>query len=732
MKQTVLSSMEIDRIVTANYANPFELLGIHPLGNEHDNRFEIRCFCPSAVEVCIKSQVTGIKTMSKVHSYGLFVFQSLPLIKPFDYTLILKDSKGNSWETADPYSFAPQLTTEDLYLFSEGTHTEIHNRFGARIWTIGKAQGVLFSVWAPNAGSVSVIGSFNDWDRRRHPMRTRGRSGIWELFIPGIRESDLYKFSIKTQDGNILDKSDPLAHFSELRPRTASVVYDIDNFSWSDDDWMKKRERTIPASSPISIYELHPASWLRPHNNQVFLTWKELSKKLIPYIKKLGFTHIELLPIMEHPFDGSWGYQTLGYFSPTSRFGTPTDFQEFIDSCHKSDIGVILDWAPAHFPADESGLAMFDGTHLYEHEDPRLGIHPDWNTHIFNYDRKEVWAFLIASALFWLDKYHIDGIRVDAVASMLYRDYSRKDGEWIPNEFGGRGNLGAVAFLKRLNEQAHSKYPGVMMIAEESTAWPGVTRPVSDDGLGFTFKWNMGWMNDTLKFFTEDPLNRKYHFDKLTFSLLYAFSENFILPISHDETVHEKGSLIDKFPGDKWQKLANLRLFLAYMWAHPGKQLLFMGSELAQWTEWNHDGEVDWQLLDLPEHQGISNLVADLNKLYTSYAPLFELDSATGGFRWIDHKDMGNSVISFIRYSKNGEYIICVFNLTPVVRSGYMLGVPEAGTYVELLNTDSMFYDGSDKGNLGETASKPVRNHGYGNSLELTLPPLAAVFLEII
>jgi len=634
-------------------------------------------------------------------------------------------------KTADPYSSSLQLTDDDLYLFSEGTHTEIYNRFGAQIWRAGETDGVLFSVWAPNAKTVSVIGDFNSWDRELHLMHNRGSSGIWELFIPGITEGSLYKFSIETNSGDILEKSDPLAHFSELRPRTASVVYDIDRFRWSDDDWMQKRESIIPHSAPVSIYELHAPSWRRPETG-VFLTWMELSTVLIPYIERLEFTHIELLPIMEHPFDGSWGYQTLGYFAPTSRLGTPTDFQEFVDECHRNDIGVILDWAPAHFPADESGLAKFDGTYLYEHKDKRLGFHPDWNTHIFNYDRKEVSGFLTASALFWLDKYHIDGIRMDAVASMLYRDYSRKDGEWIPNEFGGRENLGAVGFIRKLNEKAHAMHPGIVMIAEESTAWPGVTTPVSDGGLGFTFKWNMGWMNDTLKFFTEDPVDRKHHFDKLTFSLLYAFSEHFMLPISHDEVVHEKQSLVNKFPGDKWHKLANLRLFLAYMWAHPGKQLLFMGSEFAQWDEWNHDIELDWKLLDFPEHSGISSLLTDLNELYRTSPPFFELDSDPGGFQWIDHTDTDNSVISFSRHSAGGENIICVFNLTQVIRNGYKLGVPESGTYAELLNTDSRFYDGSDKGNLGKTASVSENSHGFEHSIELTLPPLAAVFLKKI
>jgi 1,4-alpha-glucan branching enzyme len=730
-KRTYLSENEISLISDAGLADPFSLLGMHPLGEIHDNRIEVRTFCPSAKDVRIRVKNHKPVPMVKVHNDGLFVWRSEPDTEPFSYTLIIENKDCTFWETRDPYSFLPQLGELDLHLLAEGNHYELYNRLGARLWTAGDIKGVLFSVWAPGAGSVSVIGSFNNWDRRRHPMRSRGLSGVWELFLPGITQGDMYKYSIRTKSNDIIEKSDPLALASEYRPRTASVVADISSFSWSDDNWMESRKTSDPLSSPLSIYELHAPSWKKPHDWRDFTSWDDLAENLIPWVKELGFTHIELLPIMEHPFDGSWGYQTVGYFSPTSRLGKPEDFQRFVNSCHTAGIGVILDWAPAHFPSDATGLGYFDGTCLYEHEDPKQGLHPDWNTLVFNYDRKEVRNFLVASGLFWLDKYHIDGLRVDAVASMLYLDYSRKEGEWIPNKYGGRENLGAMEFLKTLNSIIHRDFPGAMVIAEESTAWPGVTTPVSEGGLGFTFKWNMGWMHDTLSFFQKEPVHRKHHIENLTFSLLYAFSENYILPISHDEVVHGKASLLSKCPGDRWQKFANLRLLLSYQWAHPGKQLLFMGSEFGQWNEWNHDAELDWNLLEFSEHTGLKSLVRDLNIFISKDTAFYELDCSNEGFRWIDFNDAENTVISFLRRSMNGREVICVFNMTPVIRDDYWMGVPSEGTYTEILNTDGVIYGGSGKGNLGSVESRPYERHGFPHSIKLTLPPLSALFLTL-
>ena len=729
-KKTTLSDAEISSIENAILTDPFMLLGMHPLGRENDNRIEVRAFCPAADEASIRIENGKPLRMNRITDTGLFVWTSEPEREPFSYQLAFKT--GNSiWETKDPYSFLPQLGELDLHLLAEGNHYKLYDRFGARVWRAGDTDGVLFSVWAPNASSVSVIGSWNDWDRRRHPMRCRGAAGVWELFIPQISPGDLYKYSLRTDAGEIIEKSDPLALAAEFRPRTASVVSDINSFEWTDSAWMRNRVGWNATASPLSIYEMHGPSWKGSPDWRDFTSWDELADELIPYLKELGFTHLELLPVMEHPFDGSWGYQTIGYFAPTSRLGKPEHFQKFVDRCHNADIGVILDWAPAHFPSDATGLARFDGTCLYEHEDPRKGTHPDWNTLVFNYDRKEVRNFLVASGLFWLDKYHIDGLRVDAVASMLYLDYSRKDGEWIPNEYGGREDLGAIEFMKTLNSLIAKDFPGAMSIAEESTAWPGVTTPVEYGGLGFTFKWNMGWMNDTLSFFEMEPVHRKHHLDKLTFSLLYAFSENFILPFSHDEVVHGKSSLLSKCPGDRWQQFANLRLLLAYQWAHPGKQLLFMGSEFGQWNEWNHDSELDWDLLQYDEHSGIRTFVSDLNTIIMRNPAFHKLDCSPEGFRWIDFSDKQATVVSFLRNSDEGSRVVCVFNMTPVIRANYLIGVPQEGTYAEILNTDSDNYGGSGKGNLGKVHSKPYGMHGLPHSISLTLPPLAALFLQL-
>ena len=635
---------------------------------------------------------------------------------------------------ADPYSFPPLLSDFDLHLLGEGTHYNSYEKLGAHLKTVQGVRGAHFAVWAPNARRVSVVGNFNNWDGRVHPLRSRGASGIWELFIPGVTEGMIYKYEILPHKGPPLPlKADPYGFSGELRPKTGSVVANLDGFSWNDAKWIAERAQRNWLDAPISFYEVHLGSWQRvPEEGNRWLTYGELGDRLIPYVKQMGFTHIELLPVMEHPFDGSWGYQTLGYFAPTSRFGAPRDFMQFVDRCHQAGLGVILDWTPAHFPRDEHGLAYFDGTHLYEHADPRQGSHPDWGTLVYNYGRNEVQNFLIGNALFWLDKYHLDGLRVDAVASMLYLDYSRKEGEWIPNEQGGRENLAAITFLKRMNEAVHTRYPGVLTVAEESTSWPLVSRPTYAGGLGFSLKWNMGWMNDTLKYFEKDPVYRKYEHNRMTFSMLYAFTENFVLPLSHDEVVHGKRSLLHKMPGDSWQQFANLRLLCGYQFAHPGKKLLFMGSELAQRAEWNHDASLDWHLLEYKPHRGIRNLVAELNRLYSADGSLHEVDFDWQGFEWIDCNDADSSVLSFLRRARDpGDFLVVAANFTPVVRESYRVGVPEPGYYRELMNTDSAYYGGSNVGNLGGVQSEPEPWMERPHSIRLVLPPLAVVYLKL-
>jgi len=587
-------------------------------------------------------------------------------------------------------------------------------------------------VWAPNARRVSVVGNFNQWDGRVHAMRSHGSTGVWEIFLPELDEGEIYKFEILPQHGTApFLKADPYGFYAELRPKTGSVVYDINNYDWQDDGWVDRRERRDWLAAPVSIYEVHLGSWRRKEGNR-WLTYRELADDLVGYVAWMGFTHIELLPVMEHPFDGSWGYQTIGYFAATSRFGAPDDLMYLIDRCHQNGIGVLLDWPPAHFPRDAHGLAWFDGTHLYEHADPRQGAHPDWGTLVFNYGRNEVTNYLISNALFWLDKYHIDGLRADAVASMLYLDYSRQHGEWVPNRYGGRENLDAVAFIRRMNEVVHARHPGVLTVAEESTAWPAVSRPTYVGGLGFSLKWNMGWMHDTLNFFREDPIHRKFHHNQMTFSMLYSFTENFVLPFSHDEVVHMKGSMIGRMPGDDWQRFANLRLLYGYQWGHPGKKLMFMGSEFAQWNEWNHDFSLDWHLLEWEPHRGVQKLVGDLNKLYAAEPALHEVDFDWHGFEWIDCHDADNSVLSFIRRAKDpDDFLVVVCNFTPVVRHNYRVGVPEQGFYREVMNTDSGAYGGSNAGNMGGVHSIPESCLGRPFTLMLTLPPLAAVFLRL-
>ncbi len=624
------------------------------------------------------------------------------------------------------------LSADDLFLFNEGSHFQLYEKLGARIARDGSTSGVHFSVWAPNARRVSVAGDFNGWDRTAHALQPLESSGIWEGFVPGLERGTVYKYCIESMhNGYQVEKTDPFSHYYELAPKTASIVWDLD-YVWGDDSWMAARRQRPADRSPLSIYEVHLGSWRRvPSDGDRFLTYSEIAAPLADYVRRMGFTHVEFLPVMEHPFYGSWGYQPLGLFAPTSRFGTPQDFMYLIDHLHRSGIGVILDWVPSHFPGDEHGLGFFDGTHLYEHQDPRQGVHPDWKSLIYNYGRNEVRSFLISSAFFWLEKFHADGLRVDAVASMLYLDYSRKPGEWVPNEFGGRENVQAIGFLRRLNEAVEERYPDVLMIAEESTAWPMVSRPSYVGGLGFDMKWDMGWMHDTLEYLGKDPVHRSYHHGKLNFRLLYAFNENFVLPLSHDEVVHGKGSLIGKLPGDDWQRFANLRLLFAYMMAQPGKKLLFMGGEFGQWREWNHDTSLDWHLLDFPPHAGLQRWVADLNRLYREEPALHLQEFSPEGFRWIDCNDHVHSALSLIRIgAAPGDEIIGAFNFTPVPRHNYRVGAPTAGFWEERLNSDARDYGGSGQGNLGGIEAAPLPSHGFRYSLNLVLPPLGAVFLK--
>jgi 1,4-alpha-glucan branching enzyme len=624
------------------------------------------------------------------------------------------------------------LTDQDLYLFNEGSHYRLHEKMGAHLVTEGGEAGTAFSVWAPNARTVSVVGSFNGWNTKTHPLSPRGSSGIWEGFIAGVTKGALYKFHIESRQGGYrVDKADPLGLLHETPPRTASVVWDLD-YKWNDAAWMADRAIHNSLRAPQSVYEVHLGSWMRvPEDHNRSLTYRETAPKLAEYVNKMGFTHVEFLPVMEHPFYGSWGYQTTGYFAPTSRYGTPQDFMYLVDYLHQHGIAVILDWVPSHFPSDEHGLAFFDGTHLYEHADARQGFHPDWKTYIFNYGRSEVRSFLMSSAMFWLDKYHIDGLRVDAVASMLYLDYSRKQGEWIPNKFGGRENLEAIDFLRRFNQASYKEHPAIQTTAEESTSWPMVSKPVYVGGLGFGLKWDMGWMHDTLEYFRNDPIHRKYHHNKLTFRMLYSFHENFVLPLSHDEVVHGKGSLIGKMPGDEWQRFANLRLLFAYMYAQPGKKLLFMGCEFGQVREWAHDSSLEWNVLQYPVHRGVQDWMAQLNRFYRDQPAMHVFDNDPEGFEWVDCNDNGASTISLLRKSETPQdSVLVVCNFTPVPRTGYRVGVPHGGFWKEMLNSDAIEYNGSGLGNLGGVRAQEIPAHGRPFSLELTLPPLAALFFK--
>jgi 1,4-alpha-glucan branching enzyme len=622
----------------------------------------------------------------------------------------------------------------DKYLIGEGTHERSYEKLGAHQISFDGRIGIVFAVWAPNASQISIIGDFNGWDGQQHRMHSSD-SGIWTLFIPDLKEYTVYKYRITTRRGEQFDKSDPYGFAMELRPNTGSVTINLDSYSWQDATWMEERAGRQSLDSPISIYEVHLGSWRKLPDEKWgsrYLTYRELADTLIPYVLEMGYTHIELLPLAEYPYDGSWGYQVLGFFAPTSRFGTPHDFMYFIDRCHQQGVGVILDWVPAHFPKDGSGLNYFDGTHLYAHEDPRRGEHQDWGTMIFNYGRNEVRSFLISNALFWLDKYHIDGLRVDAVASMLYLDYSREEGQWIPNQYGGRENLDAISFLRKMNEVVHGIFPGILTIAEESTSWPMVSRPTYLGGLGFSLKWNMGWMHDTLSYMSKDPIHRRFHHNEMTFGMLYAFHENFVLPISHDEVVHGKGSLINKMAGDEWQKFANLRSYLGFMWSYSGKKLLFMGCEFGQWQEWNHDKGLEWKALTADHHRGLKRFVRDLNLVYRSEPALHDNDFDWSGFTWINANDSDNSVLSFIRRSKKSDdFLIIICNFTPLVRKEYRIGVPCGGSYRELINSDLAVYWGSDVQN-GEIHSVPEQTHGMDDTLSLTLPPLSTLILKLV
>jgi 1,4-alpha-glucan branching enzyme len=704
-------------------ANPHGVLGAH----ESNGGVVVRAYRPDARAVRV--QPAGVDAELKDPA-GLWE-ALLPKAKlPLEYELEVEYADGNTFTLRDPYAFLPTLGDFDLHLIGEGRLDQLYSKLGAQVTEIDGVTGTAFAVWAPNAKSVSVVGDFNSWDGRLHPMRSLGGSGIWELFVPDVADGAKYKFEIRTQDNRLRIKADPLAFATEHPPANASVVF-RSRHEWNDAEWLAERAKHDALRSPMSIYEVHLGSWRRnPAEGNRSLNYLELADELADYVTDLGFTHVELMPVMEHPFGGSWGYQVTGYFAPTSRFGTPDDFRCFVDRLHRNGVGVLLDWVPAHFPRDDWALALFDGTHLYEHADPRRGAHPDWGTLIFNLSRDEVRNFLLANGLYWLKEHHADGLRVDAVASMLYLDYSRKTGEWMPNEFGGRENLEAVEFLKRMNETVYGDVPGVTTAAEESTAWPGVSRPTYLGGLGFGFKWNMGWMHDTLTYFQKDPVYRRFHHHTLTFSLMYAFSENFILPLSHDEVVHGKRSLLDKMPGDRWQKFANLRSLYAYMWAHPGKKLLFMGGELGEWEEWNYDGSLHWNLLEYAEHQGVQSLIRDLNRNYRAHPALHEVDFEPSGFRWLEANDAANNVLAFARLDASGERpVVCVLNLSPVPRYEYRVGMPVCCRWTELLNTDSSYYGGSGVGNMGGVEAEAVPWHDQQFSALLTLPPLGAVWL---
>ena len=717
-------------------ADPFAVLGPHRAIVDGAPALVVRFFHPGAERVTLVASTAGAG-MTMARRPGSDLFEAVVRDFPgepheFAYRLRVAWKDGRSGEMDDAYRFGRVLSDFDLHLLAEGTLLHAYQTLGAHPMEMGGVAGVHFAVWAPNAERVSVVGNFNGWDGRAHPMRLLLPHGVWEIFVPGLGQGELYKFELRAKSGQVFTKADPYGMRFETPPRSASIVWNPGQHEWGDGEWMKARAAQNGwLDRPMSVYEVHLGSWARGEDGQRFLSYRELAERLVPYVRDLGFTHIELMPVMEHPFAGSWGYQVIGFFAPTSRFGEPDDFRAFVDACHRAGIGVLLDWVPGHFPKDAHGLARFDGTALYEHEDPRKGEQQDWGTLIFNYGRHEVRSFLLSSALFWLERCHIDGLRVDAVASMLYLDYSRQEGQWVPNQFGGRENLEAIDFLRTLNTLTHGEQPGTITAAEESTAWPGVSRPVHLGGLGFTFKWNMGWMHDILSYMQKDPVHRRWTHNQLTFSMLYAYHENFILPFSHDEVVHGKGSMIGKMSGDSWQKAANLRAIYGFLFTHPGKKLLFMGDEFGQWPEWNHDGGLEWAFIEETPHRGIRRLVGDLNGLYRREPALFELDYDPTGFQWIDCSDNENSVVSFMRRARDPrDFVVVVLNLTPVIRSGYVVGVPEAGVYREILNTDAEIYGGSNQGNAGTVATAATPAHGHPHRLELLLPPLSCLILK--
>jgi 1,4-alpha-glucan branching enzyme len=728
----LLTKDELRSLVELTHQSPHSLLGMQPLGD--GSGLVVRALLPDAAKVAIHPTHEKDKPafeLKRIPKTDVFEAVTKLANKVYAYDLVVTDKAGKTRRTRDAFSFLPTLGESDLFLFGKGDERKIYEKLGAQMRTIDGVQGTSFAVWAPNAQRVSVVGDFNNWDGRFHPMRLLGASGVWEIFIPGAGQGAHYKFEIRDAHGHIKLNTDPFGFFFEVAPKQAAIVWDTQKFKWTDNAWLKRRRDRDALRSPMSVYEVHVGSWQKKSANESW-SYRELARPLVEYVTRLGFTHVELLPVAEHAYYPSWGYQVTGFYAPTSRFGTPDDFQFLVNALHEAGIGVIVDWVPAHFPRDEWALAKFDGTALFEHEDPRKGAHQDWGTLIFNFGRNEVSNFLVANALFWCERFHIDGLRVDAVASMLYLDYSRKEGQWIPNQFGGRENLEAIEFLKKFNHITHTEFPGVMTIAEESTAWPLVTRPPYLGGLGFSFKWNMGWMHDTLGYFKHEPVHRKYHQNDLTFAMLYHFNENFILPLSHDEVVHGKLSLIGRMPGDDWQKFANLRALFAYQWLFPGKKLMFMGGEIGQHAEWNENAQLDWWLLDAgPFHRGLQQFVGDLNKLYAATPALWQADYDHAGFWWIDCNDRENSILSFMRQTADGsKQVAVILNLTPVPRPNYRIGLPRAGKWREVLNSDAGIYCGGNKGNLGGVTAGNMPCHGQQHSAEFYLPPLSALAFQ--
>ena len=727
---TTTKLYDIFHIVNGEHSDPHTVLGMHEMEEDGRKAVVVRAFLPYAAGITVIDYANKRKKypMERLHADGFFEVTIADREEWFRYQLEYTDADGNTWRSYDPYSFSPTLSEFDRHLFGAGTHYEIYEKMGGRLMTHEGARGAAFSVWAPNAKAVSVIGDFNNWDARRSPMRRLGESGIWELFLPAAAEGDKYKFHVTQCDGRVVDKTDPYGVYAEVRPNNASVLYPLKRYKWKDRRWMTARRKYDFRTAPMNIYEVHLGSWKRAEGNR-FLSYTELAEQLIPYVKEMGYTHIEMLPVEEHPFDGSWGYQVTGYYAPTSRYGSPDEFKQFVDACHQNGISVILDWVPAHFPKDDFALARFDGTALYEHQDPRLGEHIQWGTYIFNYGRKEVANFLLANALYWMDIFHIDGLRVDAVASLLRLDFCKEEGQWLPNVYGGSENLEAIEFLKHMNSVIAEREPGALMIAEDSTAWPGVTKKVDEGGLGFSLKWNMGWMNDFLSYIKLDPIYRKYHQNKLTFGMAYHYAENFVLVLSHDEVVHTKSSMIGKMPGDVWQSFANLRLSYGFMMGHPGKKLLFMGGEFAQYSEWSEARSLDWHLLQYADHQEMQAYVKELNHLYAEEPAFWAEDFDPNGFQWIECDDAESSIVSFVRRSKEKE-LVFLCNFTPVVHRGFSLGVPQEGVYHERLNSDAVRFGGSDVINAVPLQSKAEPAGRCPFRVELDVPPLGMVILE--